>query len=139
MANPTITNNDTGSVALDEKHFENGTFVPGSAKTYPEGTILALNSSTSKWVVYVAAGANDTGTPRGVLTYDVVAPSTADMTIRILVSGVVNQNRLIVDADGTPGGSVTALVRAALRDKDIVPVDVTQLGQVDNPQPGGDS
>lgn len=139
MANPTITNLDTGSVALDEKHFEDGLFTAASAKTHPEGTIVALNSSTSKWVVYVSGGSNDTATPRGVLTYDLVSTAATDYAARILVSGVVNQNRLIVDADGTPGGSVTALIRAALRDKDIVPVDVSQLGQVDNPQPGGDS
>lgn len=139
MANPTITNIDFGHVALDEQQFEDGTFVPGSAKTYPAGTLLALNSSTLKWVVYASGGSNDTNVIRGVLTYDVVAPSTADMAIRPLVSGLVNKDRLIIDADGTPGSGITVALTAAMRDKNIVPVDVAQLGQVDNPQPGGDS
>lgn len=139
MANPTITNVDTGSVILDEARFEDGLITFAGADTLVAGTILALSSSTKKWVIYVKGGSsNDNGTPRGVLTYDVTADGAGDVAGRVLVSGTVNQDRLVIDADGD-ASNIDALVRAALRDKNIVCQSVAQLGQVDNPQPGGDS
>ena len=48
MANPTITNVDTGSVALDEAHFEDGLITFAGADTFVAGTILALASNTEK-------------------------------------------------------------------------------------------
>jgi hypothetical protein len=139
MANPTITNLDTGSVALDESRFEDGLLTLAAADNIAAGTILALDSSTLKWVLYVKGGStNDNGTPRGVLTYAASSTAASDIFVRVLVAGVVNQDRLIIDADGD-GSNVDASVRAALRDKDIVCQTVAQLGQVDNPQPGGDS
>jgi len=139
MANPTITNNDVGSVVLDESRSEDGLFTAGSAKTYPAGTILALDDSTQKWVPYVKGGStNDNGTPRAVLPYDIVATAAEDYAARPTVSGVVNQDRLIIDADGD-ATNVDANVRAALRGHNIVCQSVAQLAQVDNPQPGGDS
>jgi hypothetical protein len=139
MANPTITNIDTGSVMLDEAHFEDGLITFAGADTFVAGTILALASNTEKWVIYVKGGnSNDNGTPRGVLTYDVTATGAGDVAGRVLVSGIVNKDRLVIDADGD-ASNVDASVTAALRDKNIVAVVVAQLGQVDNPQPGGDS
>ena len=73
-----------------------------------------------------------------MLTYDVESDGAGDVAGRVLVSGIVNKDRLVIDADGD-ASNVDATVTAALRDKNIVALSVAQLGQVDNPQPGGDS
>lgn len=139
MANPTITNVDTGSVALGDCTYESGLLTFAGADTFAAGTILARASNTQKWVLYVKGGSsNENGIPRAVLTYAVTKDGSGDLLVRPLVKGDVNKDRLIIDADGD-GSNVDNSVVDDLKDHGIMAVSVAQLGQVDNPQPGGDS
>ena len=51
-----------------------------------------------------------------------------------MMGGEVNENRLIIDADGD-NSNVDATVRDLLRQTGIEPVDVQQLAREDNIQP----
>jgi hypothetical protein len=139
MANITITNVDTGGIELHSGEFEDGLLTFGGADTFVKGTILARDSSTKKWIVFVKGGStNGNGVPRAVLTYEVSKDGSGDLKIRALVAGTVNKNRLVIDADGD-GSNVDENVIDGLKDNKITCTDVTQLGEVDNPQPGADS
>jgi len=64
--------------------------------------------------------------PIEVLTYDVTSTGAGGIPIRALVSGEVNKNRLIIDADGN-GTNITNAMLDQLRAASIIPVDVQQL------------
>ena len=62
-------------------------------------------------------------------TYDVTIAASSDTPVTVLSAGKVSASRLVVH-----GGSVTAADLDALLDRPIIPIAVTQLGQIDNPQ-----
>lgn len=125
MANITNTSIDVGSVALgyEQEHDDTVTSFTG---TYVKGCIMARDSGTLKLVPFVKGGVTTgNGIPKAVLCYDVVGAG-ADVPVRVIVKGEVNQARLIINADGT-GANVDAAVTDALRAYDITPVNVQQL------------
>ena len=133
MANPiTITNIDVGSVVLEHGESGDGLLrnAGGAPVTFLAGTILARHSTSLKYEPYDPAGDDALDAPKAVLTYDVgPVAATSDVAVRVLIAGKVNQNRLKI-ADGTP---ITAAHRDALKASAIVPVEVAQLGKLDNP------
>ncbi len=132
MANLVITNVDTGSVILESGDFEDGLLTFAGAGTVLEGTILARDSVSLKFVPYVIGGAtNENGIPKAVVSYDVTATGAGDESIRAMVSGRVVQERLIVDADGDDS-NITAAILDELRDYKITSVSVVDLSQLDN-------
>ena len=123
---------DNGSVELEEGRFHDDVITFAGADTLAAGTILARDSSTQKLVLFVKGGnTNGNGIPKAVLTYPVTRASGGDARARVLVSGKVNKNRLIIDADGNDS-NIDGSVIDQLRDYGIVPVDVQQLGTLDN-------
>lgn len=82
---------------------------------------------------YVSTGTGGEQEPSSVLTYSVTATGAGSIPIRACVGGTVNQNRLIVDADGN-GTNVTKAVLDKLRSYGIVSQKTKQLGFIDNPQ-----
>lgn len=129
----TITNNDPHSVAIEGEEFEDGAINFAGADTLVAGTIIARNTSTLKYQIYVKGGTTDgDGTPVGVLTYEVAVTASGDEQIRPLVKGTVKEERLVIDADGD-NSNVDATVRDLLRQTGIVPVSTKQLGNYDNP------
>lgn len=134
MSNITITNNDTGSVALEVDGVTDGLLHNAALTTedFAEGTILARHSGDGKFYPYdPAAVANDLNVPKYVLPYAVSGVATAtDVAITAMSAGKVNKNRLVIH-DGTP---LAAAHLDALLDRPIVPVDVKQLAKIDNPQ-----
>lgn len=134
MANITITNNDSGSVALEVWGVLSGKVLrnaAGTPETFAAGTILALHATDGKLYPWdPAETSEDIEIPKYVLTYEVVAAATSDNPVQVLSAGKVNQRRLVIH-DGT---TLTAAHLDALLNRPIIPVDVTQLALVDNPQ-----
>jgi len=132
MTNLVITNVDTGNVILESGDFEDGALVFAGAGTVLEGTILARDSVSFKFVPYVIGGVvNENGIPKAVISYDVVAEGAGDIQTRPMVSGRVREERLIVDADGD-GSNITPAILDQLRDYKITAVSVDDLSQLDN-------
>lgn len=132
MPNITITNIDLGSVVLADDAWSDGLLrnAGGAPVTFAEGTILARHSTDLKFYPYDPAGANGLNAAKAVLTYPVDVGATSDAAVRVLIAGQVNQRRLKIH-DGT---TITAAHLDSLRDCGVVPVDVAQLGKIDNPQ-----
>ena len=132
MADPVITNNDVGQIALGNHcDFEHHVWTAGGADTLVAGTIVARLTSTGKWGIYAPAGSLGLEIAKGVLTYDAVATGAGDVPVAVLVRGTVNQDRLIIDADGD-GSNVDEAVIDDLLDNGILAKPVTQLAQLDN-------
>ena len=132
MANLTVENIDNGSVFIEQGQFEDGLLTFGGAGTVVEGTILAVDSVSLKYVPFVKGGTtNENGIPKAVLTYDVTAAGAGDETIRAGIEGNVRIDKLIIDADGD-GSNVDKAVLDQLRDYGITPRTVTELNILDN-------
>lgn len=133
MSNLTITNVDTGVVALAHPlSYRDGLLTFAGADTLLAGTILARDSVSLKFVPYVIGGAtNQNGIPKAVLTYEVTATGAGDVPIRAFVDGDVRKPRLIVDADGD-GDNITEAILDQLRDYGINSVDSDSLSLLDN-------
>lgn len=132
MPDPTITNVDLGNVLIRDAEFVDAEITFGGADTYVEGTILALDSGTLKWIAFVKGGVTaDNGIPKGILTYDVVATGAGDLTNRIAVKGTFNFGRVVIDADGD-NSAVDAAVKSELQDFGIILIPVQELNILDN-------
>lgn len=132
MNNFTVENIDNGSVFIEQGQFEDGLLTFGGAGTVVEGTILARDSVSLKYVPFVKGGStNENGIPKAVLTYDVTATGAGDVAIRAGLEGYVRIDKLIIDADGD-GSNVDAAVLDQLRDYGITPLTVTELNDYDN-------
>ena len=63
MANPVITNNDVGQIAIGESDFEHGVWTAGGADVLAAGTIMARITASGKWGIYDTGGAGGLGPP----------------------------------------------------------------------------
>lgn len=132
MSNLTATNIDNGSVFIDCGEFEDGLLTFAGAGTVVEGTILAVDSTTLKYVPFVKGGTtNENGIPKAVLTYDVVAAGAGDEAIRAGIEGYVRIDKLVIAADGD-SSNVDKAVQDQLRDYGITPRTVSELNSFDN-------
>ena len=132
MADPVITNNDVGQIAITAGDFEHQTpWTAGGADVLAAGTIMARLTATGKWGIYDPGGAGGLEIAKGVLTYEATATGAGDVPVAVLVRGTVNQDRLIIDADGD-GSNVTEAVVDDLRSNGILAKPVSQLAQLDN-------
>ena len=135
MADPIITNNDSSTLVIQSNgipQYRDGVFTAAGAKTYPAGTILALDTATLKYVVFVKGGAtNGNGVPLAFLGVELVTTGAGDSVVRPLVSATVNRNLLVIDADGD-NSNVDEVVIAELRDYTLIVEDVTELASFDN-------
>ncbi len=132
MSNLTATNIDNGSVFIDCGEFEDGLLTFAGAGTVVEGTILAVDSVSLKYVPFVKGGAtNENGIPKAVLTYDVVAAGAGDEAIRAGIEGYVRIDKLVIAADGD-SSNVDKAVQDQLRDYGITPRTVSELNSFDN-------
>jgi hypothetical protein len=127
MPNPTTYTIEPIVVAIGNNVHRGEVLTFGSAATVLAGTILARDSVSLKLVPYVIGGAtNQNGIPKAVTPVDVVATGAGDVPLRAIISGKVNKNRLIVNADGT-GANITAAIEDQLRAYSIVPEQVDQV------------
>ena len=132
MSNLTVENISNSAVFINCGEFDDGLLTFGGAGTVVEGTILARDSVSLKYVPFVKGGTtNENGIPKAVLTYDVTATGAGDIAIRAGLEGYVRIDKLIIDADGD-GSNVDAAVLDQLRDYGITPLTVTELNDYDN-------
>lgn len=133
MSNATFTNIDTGRAILrDHKAvYRDDTINFAGADTYAEGTILARRTSDSKLVPYVIGGSGGAEIPLCVLPKALTATGAGDQRARVCTSGVANQTRLVVHADGD-GSNLTEAILDALRSAGVDSEPVQQLGEYDN-------
>lgn len=130
---PTITNIDNSSVIVKDAEFKHDAEITfAGADTFAAGTILAVDSSSLKFVLFVKGGStNENGIPKGVLTLDVVATGAGDEISDIMIAGSVRKEKLIIDADGDDT-NVDQAVLDQLRDYGLIPVFVTDVSELDN-------
>lgn len=132
MSNLIITNNDLGSTEIRDGLFSDELLTFTGAATVLDGTILARDSVSLSLVPYVKGGAtNENGIPKAIITYDVTATGAGDIAVRAGVSGIVEIERLIIDADGD-GTNIDAAVLDQLRDFTIIGQNVQELNILDN-------
>jgi hypothetical protein len=132
MSNITITNIDNGDIFFPGAEFDDGLLTFAAEGTVLAGTILAVDSSTLKYVPFVKGGTtNGNGIPKAVISYDVTATAAGDEAVRPGISGKVREDKLIIAADGD-GSNVDKAVLDQLRDYSIVSVSVDQLSELDN-------
>lgn len=132
MANINITPVDTGNVILENCRFDDGLLTFAGAATAKAGTILARDSVSKKFVLFVKGGVtNENGIPKAVLTYDVTATGAGDVSIRAAVEGNLRKERLVIHADGN-ATNVDAVVLDQLRDYGLTALSVKELGILDN-------
>jgi len=132
--NMTATNVDAGrKVVLQSGPFRDDTFEATAAKEYPAGTIVARDSVSGRLVPFVAGGTtNENGIPKGALVHAVDASGgTGNFQIRLMESGCLRFQDLIIDADGN-NSNVDAAVIDQLRDYGLAVKDVTETNIQDN-------
>lgn len=128
----TINNCDTGTVILGNTLFDDSVLTVAAAGTVKQGTILARDTVTGKFVVFVKGGStNGNGFPKAVLTYDVTAKAAGDVPIRPAISGEFRKERLIIAADGNASNLDPATLDA-MRGYGLVAISVRELGALDN-------
>lgn len=86
--------------------------------TYPRGQVLALNTSTGKYVIAVSAGATGTGTPAGVLV-DQTNVSAGDVITDVYVMGEFDSAALTYDSSFTTLAALQAAAIATLYFKPV--------------------
>lgn len=132
MANITVTNCDLGSAILQDAQFRDELLTFAGAGTVIAGTILARDSVSGNLVPFVVGGvANENGIPKMILTYDVVATGAGNIPVRAAASGQFRKERLVINADGDDT-NIDAVVIDQLRDYGFVPINVDELGVLDN-------
>lgn len=133
MSNIQISNIDLGRIALETPvDCRDGLLTAAGADTFDEGTILAVDSVSLKYVPYVKGGAtNENGVPKAILQYTLEVAGAGDYAIRPIIGGKVNLAQLVIHADGN-NDNIDVAVLDELRDYGIFAVDTTELCKLDN-------
>lgn len=132
MANPVITDVNTGGPVLSDVRYEDDTFTAGGAGTTVAGTILARDSVSGNLVVFVKGGStNENGIPKRITTVDIVATGAGDLPVRVAASGKFYKTRLVIDADGDDS-NIDKVVIDQLLDYGMEAVVSQNLSVLDN-------
>lgn len=106
--------------------------ITDGANNFVAGDTATLTvAADGKLVPFATDGVGGAQYPVAVLTYEVVATGSGNKAVRPLIAGMVNQDRLIIDADGD-GSNVTTAIIDQLRAIGIVAHPVRQLAGLDN-------
>ena len=118
------TDINNNSVVYKNAEFDDRLLTLASTNTVLQGTILAVSVATGKYIPYVKDGVTDgNGIPKAVLTYEIFEPAIGDVSVRGMISGVVNADQLVIYADGD-ASNVDSTVKDLMRDFTIVALDV---------------
>jgi len=116
--------------------YDKKTFTVTSGQTYLEGTLLARDTSTNKYVVFVKGGStNGNGVPAAILASEVVATATGDRVEDVALSGRVRKPKLVIHADkalADPSVNIDEAVLWQLRDMGLIALPVSNLLLQDN-------
>lgn len=107
------------------------TITDGSTDFAAGDTATLTVAADGKLVPFATDGAGGVQIPCAVLTYELTATGSGNLAARPLIAGVVNSDRLIIDADGD-GSNVTTAILDQLRGFGIVAQTVRQLAGYDN-------
>lgn len=130
MGDPVITNVQKSSLVIDDPTYVDELFT-GGADVLLANTILARSTATDKLVLFVKGGSTaGNGIPCCILP-TATTIGTPDQNVRVLQSGVVREDQLVIDADGD-SSNVDGAVRDGLRDKSIIVKPVQELNILDN-------
>jgi len=88
-------------------------------------------AANGKMVPFAVDGKGGAQVPKAVATYAITATGAGDVASRVMVSGDVRKERLIIDADGD-GSNITASMLDQLRAARILAISVTELNDLDN-------
>lgn len=136
MPNINVTNVNIGpSPILQDASFRDDVIAFAAAKTLVAGTILARRTGgttpSNKLEPYVKGGAEGTGVPLAILTYEITAAAAGDQPARVGVAGSYRKEQLVIDADGSDV-NIDSPVIDQLRDYGLVPINVDELNVLDN-------
>jgi hypothetical protein len=132
MANPTKTTVAQETCQIRNCEFADGVVTFAGADDFAEGTILARDSVSLKFVLFVKGGAtNQNGIPKVVLAHRLVNTGAGDLPARVIVKGELKKEKLIIDADGTDA-NIDGAVIDQLQDYGITAVSLKQLARLDN-------
>jgi len=132
MANITITSIDDRTPVWKDAVVNAGVLTLGAADTILEETILAMDSVSLKYVIFVKGGStNENGIPKGILAQDLTVTGSGDSPVRVNVAGEFIKERLIIDADGDDSNIDNAVINQ-LRDYGMIPRFVDDLNIADN-------
>ena len=82
-------------------------------------------------VIYDPAGVGGAQTPRYVMKDSLTSTGAADISGRVMISGKVRADRLIIDP-AAAGVGITDIVKDQLRDYSIIALDAKDLSVLDN-------
>lgn len=124
MTNSITTDNALDNLVYFDAKFADGALNFGQAGTEIQGTILARDSVSLKFVPFVLGGTtNENGIPKAILTYDVTATVAGDIGVRPLVSGKIRVDDLVISG----GNQVTQQVKDTLSSLGMTTVSVQEL------------
>ena len=136
MPNIETTRNNPVRFPLAGVVYDKKTFTVTSGQTYLEGTLLARDTSTNKYVVFVKGGStNGNGVPAAILASEVVATATGDRVEDVALSGRVRKPKLVIHADkalADPSVNIDEAVLWQLRDMGLIALPVSNLLLQDN-------
>lgn len=129
----TVENVNVGTPVITPGEFRDGTITFGGADTLVAGTILAtVVSAPGTYQIYVKGGvANGNGVPVAVLTYEVVATGVSVKAIRPMITGKVQKEKLVIDADGDDS-NIDGNVIDDLINNGIIAINASELNIADN-------
>ena len=125
------TDVNIGNFQLGDNVFKDDTYVFTGALTIAEGTILARLTASEQLVPYVVAGSLGSEIPVGIATKEIIVTGAGTPPTRILISGKVRKERLIIQLDGDDS-NVDQLVRDLLQATGIQAINVKELQILDN-------
>ena len=132
MVNPVITDNTLPSMLLSGNHsFHQETFSAAGALAFPTGMVLGRITASGKVTFYNSGAVDGTEIPLGVLTNALTTTGAGDTEIRMLMSGEVREDKLLVWTAGVPVVPTTA-ERSLLADYGIIGLPDTELLRFDN-------
>lgn len=133
MVNPVITNVDIGNGVIVRGPMRDELLTFAGAGTVLHMSLVARDTTTDKLVPYVKAGVTQgNGVVHGIITTgDVVAAGAGDVPVRLMQSGEVILERIIIDADGD-NSNVDFVEVDGLRDRLITSKSHQDLSVLDN-------
>jgi hypothetical protein len=96
-----VDNEDPGLV-LGAPIYREEVFSAAGALTFPAGMVVGRITASGKITFYASGAGDGTAVPMGALVNELVTTGAGDTNVRILMSGTVREDQLLVWTAGTP-------------------------------------
>ncbi len=97
-----ITDNTVPEFWLSDGVFRTEVFTAPGADTFTKGLLLARLTASGKLVPYKAAQSDGSEFPLALLAEELITAGGGDTTLRVLLSGTVREDQLLVYTGGSP-------------------------------------